>query len=312
VAQTAPVPVNAAGAAQRLRQRATWAALAVAILLIVVKLAAWIGTGSVALLASLVDSLVDAAASLVNLLAVRHASTPADREHRFGHGKAEPLAALGQSAFLVGSAVLLMFEAARRFAQPAAVQDPRAGIAVMLFAILVTATLVIYQRRAVRRTGSLAIRADALHYGSDIVLNLGVVATLAIGSVYSLPLLDPGFGAAVGLWIIWGAVKIARLSLTQLMDRELPDAERAQIRRVAESHPDVIAVHDIRTRIAGPTAFIQLHIEMDGAMNLLRAHQISDEVEAQLRFAFPHAEILIHEDPAGLEEPVSFPTRRVG
>jgi len=295
-----------------LRQRATWASLAVALILILAKLVAWIATGSVALLASLVDSLVDAAASLVNLLAVRHAVTPADREHRFGHGKAEPLGALGQAAFLVGSAILLMFEAARRVAEPAAVQHPPAGIAVMVFATIMTLGLVAYQRHVVKRTGSLAVGADSLHYSSDVVLNLGVIASLAVGSVYRMPLLDPLFGAAVGVWIIYNAVKIARLSLTQLMDSELPDVERAQIRALAEGHPEVISVHDIRTRIAGPTSFIQLHIEMDGAMNLLRAHEISDEVEAQLRRAFPHAEIIIHEDPAGIEEPVSFPARRAG
>jgi ferrous-iron efflux pump FieF len=310
MAETASFPVNISQKSSALRQRATWASLTVAAVLIMAKLAAWIGTGSVALLASLVDSLVDAAASLVNLLAVRHAVTPADREHRFGHGKAEPLAALGQAAFLVGSAVLLMFEAARRIAEPAAVQHPPVGIAVMVFAIVVTLGLVAYQRHVVKRTRSLAIGADQLHYTSDIFLNLGVIASLAIGSSYAVPLLDPLFGAAVGVWIIYGAVRIARLALKQLMDRELPNAERARIRTIAEGHPEVIAVHDIRTRIAGPTAFIQLHLEMDGAMNLLRAHEISDEVEAQLQRAFPHAEIIIHEDPAGIEEPVSFPPPR--
>lgn len=302
-------PASSPAAAQLLRVRATYASLAVAMILILAKFIAWIGTGSVALLSSLVNSLVDAAASLVNFFAIRHAATPADREHRFGHGKAEPLAALGQSAFLVGSAVLLMFEAVRRLVSPAPVANPPAGIAVMLFAIVVTIALVAYQRHVVRRTGSLAIGADELHYRGDIILNFGVIATLAIGRWFAVPLLDPLFGGAVGLWIIYSAVKIARLSLVQLMDRELPDAERARVRAIAESHPDVAAVHDIRTRIAGPTAFIQLHIEMDGAMNLLRAHEISDDVEAQLQSAFPHAEIIIHEDPAGIDERVTFPAR---
>ena len=133
--------------------------------------------------------------------------------------------------------------------------------------------------------------------------------TLVIGHSFAVPLLDPLFGAAVGLWIIYSAVKIARLSLTQLMDRELPDEERARVRAIAEGHPEVAAVHDIRTRVAGPTAFIQLHIEMDGEMNLLRAHEISDDVEARLQHAFPHAEIIIHEDPAGIDERVTFPAR---
>lgn len=307
MAEAPPFPLSAG--ARLLRARATYAALAVAAVLIAAKLVAWIGTGSVALLSSLVDSLVDAAASLVNFFAVQHAAVPADREHRFGHGKAEPLAALGQSAFLVGSALLLMFEAIRRIVAPLPVANPPIGIAVMGFAIVVTLGLVLYQRYVVRQTGSLAIGADELHYRGDIILNVAVIATLAADHFFAVPLLDPLFGAAVGLWIIYSAARIARLSLTQLMDREVPDSERARVRAIAESHPEVSAVHDIRTRMAGPTAFIQLHIEMDGAMSLMRAHEISDEVELELRRAFPHAEIIIHEDPAGIEERVLFPPR---
>ena len=309
MAQDATLPLSEPTSAQRLRLRATYASLGVALVLIAAKLVVWISTGSVALLSSLVDSLVDAAASLLNFVAVRHAIVPADREHRFGHGKAEPLAALGQSAFLVGSAVLLMFEAVRRLVSPAPIEDPTAGIAVMVFSIVVTLGLVAYQRHVVHHTGSLAIGADELHYRSDLALNLGVIATLAIGSLFRVPLLDPLFGGAVGLWIIYGAIKIARLSLVQLMDQELPDSERARVRAIAESHPDVTAVHDIRTRVAGPTAFIQLHIEMDAGITLLRAHEISDSVEAQIQAAFPHAEIMIHEDPEGIEERVMFPPR---
>src|SRR5438874_4361179 len=309
MAQDATFPLTEPATAQRLRLRATYASLGVALVLIAAKLVVWISTGSVALLSSLVDSMVDAAASLVTFFAVRHATVPADREHRFGHGKAEPLAALGQSAFLVGSAVLLMAEAIRGLVSPEPVVNQPAGIAVMLFSIAVTLGLVTYQRHVVRHTGSLAIGADELHYRSDLALNLGVIATLAIGSFFAVPILDPLFGGAVGLWIIYSATKIARLSLVQLMDRELPDDERARVRAIAEGHPEVTAVHDIRTRVAGPTAFIQLHLEMDGGISLLRAHEISDAVEAQLQAAFPHAEIMIHEDPAGIEERVVFPPR---
>lgn len=298
-------------ALQLLRRRATYASLMVAVVLIAAKLLAWIGTGSVALLSSLVDLLVDAAASLVNFFAVRHAATPADREHRFGHGKAEPLAALGQSAFLIGSAVLLMFEAVRRLFSPTPVANPPVGIAMMLFAIIVTIGLVAYQRHVVRHTGSLAVGADELHYRSDVILNLGVIAALVLGSLTGVRVLDPLFGAAIGVWIIWSAVGLARLSLTQLMDQELPDDEREKIRGIAQSHPHVTAAHDLRTRVAGPTAFIQLHIEMDGEMSLIRAHEISDEVEAMLRAAYPNAEILIHQDPEGIEEPRSTFPRRV-
>lgn len=296
-----------ADAAQRLRVRATYASLAVAALLIAVKFGAWLATDAVALLSSLVDSLVDAAASLVTFIAVRQAVVPADREHRFGHGKAEPLAALGQSAFLLGSALLLIAESVRRLLSPVPIENTEAGIVVMAFAMAVTLGLVAFQRHVVRRTGSLAINADELHYRSDVVLNLGVIATLVVASFWSVPLLDPLFGAAVGLYVIYSAARIARLALIQLMDRELPDAERARVRAIAEGHPEVLAVHDIRTRVAGPTAFIQLHIEMDGGMSLLHAHEVSDSVEARLREAFPHSEIIIHEDPAGIEEYIAFP-----
>jgi ferrous-iron efflux pump FieF len=305
------LPLIDGSAANRLRRQATYASVGVAALLIAVKFAAWLETGSVALLSSLVDSLLDAAASLVNLVAVQHAMSPADREHRFGHGKAEPLAVLGQSAFITGSAILLLAEAVRRLIWPVAVDNPPAGIAVAIFSIMVTIGLVLYQRHVVNRTGSIAISADELHYRSDIVLNVGVIAALFFSSALDFPILDPLFGAAIGIWIVYSAVRLARLSLFQLMDHELPDEERERIREVAQSHPAVVAAHDLRTRVAGPTSFIQIHIEMDGSLSLLRAHEISDEVEAMLRAAYPHAEVIIHQDPEGIEEPRSNFPRRV-
>ncbi len=294
--------------ARRLRTRATYAALAAALVLIAAKFAAWLGSGSVALLSSLIDSLVDAAASIVNFIAVKHAMSPADREHRFGHGKAEPLAALGQSAFLIGSALLLLAEAAARMISPTPVENGLAAIIVMVFSTIAAAGLVAYQRHVVGLTRSLAIGADEIHYRGDVILNLAVIAAIVLRIWLHLPILDPLFGAGAGLWIIYRAIGIVRLSLTQLMDHELPDEERARIRGIAERHPGVSAVHDMRTRVAGPTAFIQLHLEMDGAMNLLRAHEITDGVEAELRRAYPGAEIIIHQDPAGLEEPPVFPS----
>jgi len=298
--------------ADRLRRLATCASVSVAALLIAAKFAAWLETGSVALLSSLVDSLLDAVASLVNLFAVRHAMSPADREHRFGHGKAEPLAVLGQSAFIIGSAMLLFAEAVRRLIWPMPVENPPAGIAVMVFSIAVTIALVLYQRHVVRRTGSIAITADELQYRGDLFVNGSVILALVLSSVLGLPILDPLFGAGIGVWIVYSAVRLVRLSLFQLMDHELPDDERERIREIVQSHPDVVAAHDLRTRTAGPNAFIQIHIEMDGTLSLLRAHEISDEVEAKLRAAYPHAEVIIHQDPEGIEEPRSNFPRRVG
>ncbi|MFZ3238286.1 MAG: cation diffusion facilitator family transporter [Stellaceae bacterium] len=310
MATATAVPLIYGPRADRLRRRATYASVAVALLLIAVKFAAWLDTGSVALLSSVIDSLLDGAAAIVNLLAVRHAMTPADREHRFGHGKAEPLAVLGQSAFITGSALLLLAEAARRLIQSAPVSNPPAGIAAMVLSIVVTVALVMYQRHVVRRTGSIAITADELHYRSDVILNGSVIAALVLSGLLGIQVLDPLFGGAIGVWIIWSAARLARLALIQLMDQELPDDERERIREIAQSHPEVVAAHDLRTRVAGPTAFIQLHVEMDGAMSLIRAHEISDEVEAKLRSAYPNAEILIHQDPEGVEEPrASFPRR---
>jgi ferrous-iron efflux pump FieF len=286
----------------RLRGRATYASVAVSVVLIVVKFTAWLATGSVAMLSSLVDSMLDVVAAVVNLFAVRHALEPADREHRFGHGKAEPLAALGQSAFLAGGALLLVFEAVSRTISPEPIVRANFGIAVMIFSLIVDGTLVLYQRYVVAKTKSLAIGADELHFRSDLVVNAAVLASLVVDRLIEAPILDPLFGGAIGLWIIYGSIQLMRLSFGQLMDHELPDEDRARIRKIAEAAPEVTAVHDIKTRAAGPTAFIQLHLEMDGAMDLRRAHEIADEVEAQLRSAFPHAEIIIHQDPAGLEE----------
>jgi ferrous-iron efflux pump FieF len=287
----------------RHRGLATYASVAVSTILIAIKFAAWLATGSVAMLSSLVDSMLDVVAAIVNLFAVRHALEPADREHRFGHGKAEPLAALGQSTFLAGGALLLTFEAVNRMVNPAPVFRANLGIAVMVVSILIDGALVLYQRYVVAKTGSLAIGADELHFRSDLVVNGGVIAALIIDQLIDAPIVDALFGGAIGLWIIYGSTRLMRLSLTQLMDHEMPDEDRSRIRAIAQAAPEVAAVHDLRTRLAGPTAFIQLHLEMDGAMELSRAHEISDEVEADLRSAFPNAEIIIHQDPAGLEEP---------
>ena len=306
------VATSAAGPdrAARLMKLATYASVSVAVVMIAVKLIAWIVTDSVSLLSSLLDSLLDGAASLLNVIAVRQAVTPADREHRFGHGKAEPLASLGQAAFIGGSAVFLLIEAAHHLVQPVPIPNSMLGIGVMAFAIAVTLALVAFQRHVIRQTGSLVISADELHYRSDVVLNFSVIVSLLVSSQLGWLYADPVFGMAIGVWIIYGAWQVAKKAVVQLMDQELPDAERARIRAVAMAHPEVTAVHDLRTRASGPKAFIQVHLEMDGAMPLAQAHRVSDEVEASLLAAFPNAEVIIHQDPAGLEEPrQTFPAR---
>ena len=257
-------------------------------------------------LIKLIDSFLDALASIVTLVAVRHSLQPADREHRFGHGKVEALAALAQSAFIVGSAVLLLFEAGARALAPRPITESETGISFMLFSIGLTLGLVILQKWAIQRSQSVAISADSLHYKGDLLMNGVVIAAIIIVSETGWTLADPLFGAAIAIYIIWSAYLIVRSSFDMLMDRELPDEEREKIRDIALAHKCVDAVHDLRTRQSGLTYFIQLHLEMDGDIKLLQAHEIADEVELSLLKAYPGAEIIIHQDPAGAEEPPQF------
>jgi ferrous-iron efflux pump FieF len=309
----------------RLMRIGTYASVMVATVLIAIKFTAFVHTDSVALLSTLVDSLLDAAASMINLFAVHHALMPADREHRFGHGKAESLAGLAQAAFVAGSALFLIFEAGRRLVAPKPVEHEMFGVIVMAVATLLTILLVQYQRHVVRQTGSTAIQADSLHYVGDVLVNLSVILSLSLSALLNWPSLtqrlepvlsEDVFHAAKGLaiyldpvlafgitgYIFLSAWRIASQALNQLMDRELPEAERDRIRRIALSHPAVSDAHDLRTRTSGQTTFIQLHLEMPAAITLIRAHQIAEEVEAEIRKAYPAAEVIIHEDPEGVPE----------
>ena len=301
VTDGAPGTISMADAG-RLMKLATKASVAVALILIVAKMAAVLLTGSISILSSLIDSLMDVLASAINLFAVHHALQPPDAEHRFGHGKAEPLAGLGQSAFIAGSAVLLTIEAVRRLFEPHAVTDIEVGIAVMVFSIVLTVALVAFQRYVVRHTGSTVIGADALHYESDVLINGSVIVSLGLSKWLGWQAADPIFAILIAGYLVRGAWSIASKSLDVLMDREFPDEERARITEIALSHPEVTGMHDLRTRRAGLQQFIQLHLEMDGDKRLIDAHHIADEVEAWICEAYPGAEVIIHQDPHGLDE----------
>ncbi|GEO81322.1 cation diffusion facilitator family transporter [Pararhodospirillum oryzae] len=288
--------------AGRLMRRASQASVTVAAILVAAKLGAWLMTDSVAVLSTLIDSLLDAAASLVTLVAVRQALTPADEEHRFGHGKAEPLAGLGQSAFIAGSGALLLMQAIARLVEPAPVRDGMVGIAVMGLSIALTLLLVTFQRHVIRKTGSVAIGADSLHYTGDLLTNLAVIASLLVGMVVDIPRLDPLLALGIAAYLMANAWTIGVRSIHLLMDSELPDADRDHILDLCRRHPQVRDVHDLRTRSSGPLTFIQLHLELDAGQTLLSAHAVAVEVEAALHEAFPNADILIHQDPAGLRE----------
>jgi len=290
----------------RLMRLATYASVSVACLLIALKTGAWIATESIAMLSTLVDSLLDALASIVNLVAVRHALTPADREHRFGHGKAEALAAMAQSAFIAGSAVLLLFQAGERLIHPRPLAAPEVGLWVMAVSIILTIVLVAFQGWVVRQTKSVAISADSLHYKGDILVNLAVIAALVLGAWFGWLYADPILGTAIAVYILYNAWQIVRDALDMLMDRELPDEDRKRVREIALSHEEVESLHDMRTRRSGPTSFIQFHLVMNAELTLLKAHEVSDEVELELRRAFPDAEIMIHQDPSGIDENHAF------
>ncbi len=301
-APSAPAANREAKRNEQLRRWASTAAVCVAAMLIAGKTGAYLASGAVSLLSSLIDSLLDLVASIVNFIAIRHALVPPDREHRFGHGKAEPLAGLAQAAFVAGSAVLLLFEAGSRLFRPNPIEDSTIGIAVMVLSIVLTLGLVLFQHFVVRRTGSMAIGADALHYRSDLLMNVCVIIALVLAANFGMTIADPLFGIGIALYILASAWGIFSSSLQVLMDRELSEADRAVIKAIANAHPAVISMHDLRTRSSGTHTFIQFHLEMDRNLTLLEAHAFSDEVMDEVERAFPNAEVLIHEDPDGVEE----------
>jgi ferrous-iron efflux pump FieF len=290
----------------RWKSLATFAAVGTAVVLIAIKGVAWLMTGSVAMLASLFDSTLDLIASAVNLFAVRQAIIPADAEHRFGHGKAEAIAGLAQAAIILGSATYLVIESGGRLLAPQPVSAATLGIAVMVASILLTGGLVYFQQYVLKKTNSLAIAADQLHYAGDLLMNAIVIGSIAVAGLFGWIYADGIGGLIVAGIIAYGAVQIMRASFDHLMDREFADDERARIKAIVVEHPEVRALHDLRTRSSGSASFIQFHIELDPSISLVRAHAISDEVEARVRGAFPESDVIIHQDPAGIEQPQTY------
>ncbi len=286
----------------RLMRAASLVSMGVAVAMVAAKLAAWIVTGSVALLSTLVDSSLDGVASLINFLAIRHALQPADHDHRFGHAKAEPLAGLAQSAFIAGSALFLIGESAERLFSPAEIKETGFGITVMLVAVVVTLALVLFQRFVVRQTGSLAIGADHLHYTGDLMMNFAVIVSLLLSSHWGVTLADPISAILIAFYLFYGSWGIALRSYNLLMDREFPEPQRQQIVEICLAEPGIYGVHDLRTRSAGLTDFIQIHVTMHPDITLHEAHILSDRVELALRRAFPQADVIIHQDPHGIVE----------
>ncbi len=295
---TNPVPLTATPAATpRLMRWASIASMSVATVLIAAKTAAWLMTDSVGMLSSLIDSALDLVSSLITFAAIRLALTPADEDHRFGHGKAEALAGVAQAGFITASAGGLLLTVVDRFLHPRAVQEEFVGVLVSAVAIVLTFALMLFQGYVVRRTGSLAIAADRAHYTTDFVTNIAVGIGIWMSSRLGEPLIDLGVAVGVALYLGAGAWSIGRHSIDVLMDRELPAEDRSRILDIARRHPGVRSVHDLRTRSSGLHQFIQMHLVLHPTMSLGRAHVISDSVEATIREAFPRAEVIVHIDP---------------
>jgi len=283
----------------KLTARAALASIAMAIILIAAKSYAAIETSSMAMLGSLADSGLDLVASLVILLGVRIAAAPADTDHRFGHGKAEALAALVQVILITLSAIFIGFRAVERLASGAETADAELGITVSVVAMVLTAALISYQRHVVKRTGSLAIGTDRLHYSSDLLLNGSVIIALVLEQFAGLAGADAVFGLLIALWLLWGAVTASSHALDQLMDREWPDDLRERFLAAAKEYPILAGLHDFRTRSSGTHYFAQFHVWVPEHWTVKEAHDRLDRAEEDLQRRFPATEILIHVDPEG-------------
>lgn len=283
-------------------RRAAKASVSVSLFLVAIKIFAYFASHSVAMLASLADSALDLFTAGLNLFAIHEALAPADKEHRFGHGKAEPLAGLAQGAFITASAMFLVIQAVQRLLNPQPIAHGLEALLVMLVSIAMAIGLILYERSVIRRTGSLAVSADQTHYIGDLVTNIGVVIAILLVTVLGWQSADPIIALLVAAVLVGSAWLVFRKCLDQLMDHELPDSDREKIIAIVRSHPQVKSLHDLKTRAAGLYTFIQCHIELDPDMPLAEAHAVSDEVEHALCAAFDKAEVIIHQDPAGLEE----------
>lgn len=286
--------------AASLNRSAALASIGVAILLVALKAwAAW-STGSTAMLGSLADTGLDLIASLATLTGVWIAAQPDDERHRFGHGKAEALAAMFQVVLISISALGIAFRAIEQFLAGARTDSAAEGIGVSLVALAATVALLGWQRYVIRKTNSLAIETDHVHYQSDLLLNIAVIAALALDQYAGIAGSDPLFGLAIAAWLGWGAWGASQSAIEQLMDHEWPDEKKQRFLETMARHPELRGVHDLRTRTAGDRDFVQFHVWVDPNMTVRDAHKVMDEIEDWLHADFPDVEILIHPDPEGL------------
>ncbi|MGN6500038.1 MAG: cation diffusion facilitator family transporter [Tsuneonella sp.] len=288
----------------KLTRSAALASITMALGLAAIKAWATWKTGSTAMLGSLADTGLDLIASLATLWGVTFAAQPADAEHRFGHGKAEALAAVFQVILIAVSAAAIAFRAAQRLASGAPTASAEDGIAVSVLAILATFALLAWQRHVIRKTGSIAIQTDNVHYQSDLLLNLSVIAALVLDQYLGFAWADPLFGLGIAAWLLLGAWRAASAAIDELLDREWPEDKRQRFVEIAARHPELSNLHDLRTRSSGAHDFVQFHVDLPARLTVGQAHEIIERVEADLCREFPGMELLIHIDPKGhVDEP---------
>ena len=290
---------HAGGERAQLTSRAALASITMALFLVAIKTYASWDTGSVAMLGSLADTTLDFIASLVTFFGVRWAAIPADEEHRYGHGKAEALAALIQVILIAFSALGIAWRAFDRLRSGQPTEGLELGVTVSVIAMAATVALLAYQRYVISKTGSVAIQTDHVHYQSDLLLNLSVIAALTFDQMFGWRLADPLFGFAIAGWLLYGAWSAASHSVDQLMDREWPDEEREAFLAAAAEYPELNGLHDLRTRTSGAHRFVQFHVWVPADWTVREAHEKMDAVEEKLQHRFPGCEIIIHLDPEG-------------
>jgi cation diffusion facilitator family transporter len=292
----------------RLVIRATVASMATAAIIIIAKTIAWATTDSSSVLASLIDSLLDIISSFINFLAARYAMQPPDSEHRFGHGKAEDLAVLVQSSFFIISGIFVTIIAVKKIITPQELDNSELGVWLVIFSLAISALLMIYQTYVIKSTSSNIIKADRLHYFTDFFTNGAVIVSLFLSIFLKSKIIDPIFAIMIAIYMLYEAFKLFKEAFRNLMDHEFSETDKRLLQQIITSHKDVKGFHDLKTRHSGSKPIIQFHLEMDGKVSLYEAHTIAEAVETLIKQKFKNAEVIIHQDPEGVNEKREFNT----
>lgn len=285
---------------------AVYVSIITAVIILIAKLFAWYLTDSSIVLASFIDSLLDIMASFFNYIAAWYASSPPNSRYRFGYGRAEDLAVFIQSSLFGISGVIILIQAIKKIVFPSEIENEGGAIWLMLFSIVMTLVLLFYQRSVIRRTGSKIVKFDSFHYSTDLFTNIMVIVALYLHKAFDIYIVDPICAGALGLYMIYGGVRLVRSTFSNLMDHEFDDSEKDKLHKIILAHKDVKGYHDLKTRHAGQKSFIQLHLELDGNISLNKAHQIAEEVDMMIRKEFKDVDVIIHQDPEDVMEKRQF------